>query len=194
MGIFDRISDDDASSDDVYLRLLEQRIIFVNREINDEAANLIVAQILYLDDRDPTKDIQLWIDSPGGSVVAGMAIYDTIRHIRADVATTCVGLAAGMAGFLLAAGTKGKRSSYNTARIMLCQPSAGSQDLSVDLEIQAREIAHMKNTLNELLAQKTGRSLATIQTDTERDCWFSPIEAINYGIIDKVIDRAQKVY
>ncbi len=190
MGIFDRRSDEAAGSADIYSRLLEQRIIFLNNEINDEAANLIVAQILYLDDRDPRKDIQLYINSPGGAVVAGMAIYDTIAHIRADVVTTCVGLAAGMAGFLLAAGTKGKRSSYNTARIMLCQPSAGSQDLSVDLEIQAREIAYVKNTINELLAQHTGRSLTTIQADTNQDYWFSPSEALDYGIIDKIIERA----
>jgi ATP-dependent Clp protease, protease subunit len=188
MGIFDRQSRDSESSfDDA--RLLDKRIVLVNTEINDDAANLIVAKLLYLEDTDSTQDIQLQIDSPGGAVTAGMAIYDTIQHIRVDVATTCLGLAGGMAGFLLAAGTRGKRFSYAKARIMLCPLAVGNSDGDIDLEIQAREILEVKNTIDKLLAQHTGQPLAKIQTDTDRDYWFSPSDALNYGIIDRVIDR-----
>lgn len=188
MGIFDNRSDDLDPALDIYDRLLRERIIFVGTEISDDLANTVVAQLLFLDDEDASKDIQLYINSPGGSVVAGLAIYDTIQHVRADVTTMCMGLAAGMAGLLLTAGTKGKRFSLSTARIMLC-PLLGGADTSVDIEVQAQEILRIQSIVNNLLATHTGRSSAQIAADTERDFWLSPSEAMDYGLIDRVIDQ-----
>jgi ATP-dependent Clp protease, protease subunit len=188
MSTFNQRSDDSEGSLDVCSRLLKDRIVLINTEINDELANTVVAQLLYLTDQDPTKDIYLYINSPGGAVTAGMAIYDTIQHIQADVVITCMGLAAGMSGFLLAAGTQGKRFSSPTARIMLCQPQ-GSSTPGIDIEVQAKEILYVKNKINELLAKHTGQPIAKIQTDTERDFWLTSSEALNYGIIDKIVDK-----
>jgi ATP-dependent Clp protease, protease subunit len=186
MGIFGNRSNEDNPLD-VYTRLLRERIIFISAEIDDELANSIVAQLLYLANEDSSKDIHLYINSSGGSVTAGMAIYDTIQHIDVDTSTICTGLAGGMAGFLLASGTKGKRFSLPQARIMLC-PLSGGVD-GVDLETQAREIHQIQSLINDLLAVHTGQPITTIQADTQQDFWFSPAEAVDYGLIDRVIDR-----
>ena len=174
---------------DIYSRLLRERIIFMGSEINAEVANLVVAQLLFLDSEDPEKDIYLYVNSPGGSVSAGMGIYDTIKQIRPDVCTICVGFAASMGAFLLSAGTKGKRMSLPHSRIMIHQPLGGAQGQATDLEIQAREILYIKQRLNEILADHTGKPLEQIQEDTERDFFMSAEEAKNYGLIDQVIDR-----
>jgi ATP-dependent Clp protease, protease subunit len=188
MGIFDQQSGDREGSLEVSARLLKDRIVLINTEINDELANTVVAQLLYLNDQNPTQDIYFYINSPGGAVTAGMAIYDTIQHIQADVVITCAGLAAGMAGFLLAAGAKGKRFSYPMARIMLCQPH-GKPINGVALEAQANKILYVRNKMNEFLAEHTGQPINKIQTDTEQDYWLSASEALNYGIIDKIIKQ-----
>lgn len=174
---------------DIYSRLLRERIVFLGTQVDDAVADSIVAQLLFLDAEDPEKDIQLYINSPGGSVTAGMAIYDTIQQIRPDVATICFGLAASMGAFLLSAGAKGKRMSLPSARIMIHQPLGGAQGQAVDIEIQAREILYHKNRLNELLAEHTGKPLERIEADTERDFFMSAEEAKNYGLIDQVISR-----
>ncbi len=174
---------------DIYSRLLRERIIFMGSEINAEVANLVVAQLLFLDSEDPEKDIYLYVNSPGGSVSAGMGIYDTIKQIRPDVCTICVGFAASMGAFLLSAGTKGKRMSLPHSRIMIHQPLGGAQGQATDIEIQAREILYIKQRLNEILADNTGKPLEQIQEDTERDFFMSAEEARNYGLIDQVIDR-----
>ena len=174
---------------DIYSRLLRERIIFMGSEINSEVANLVVAQLLFLDSEDPEKDIYLYVNSPGGSVSAGMGIYDTIKQIRPDVCTICVGFAASMGAFLLSAGTKGKRMSLPHSRIMIHQPLGGAQGQATDIEIQAREILYIKQRLNEILADHTGKPLEQIQEDTERDFFMSAEEAKNYGLIDQVIDR-----
>ena len=174
---------------DIYSRLLRERIIFMGSEINAEVANLVVAQLLFLDSEDPEKDIYLYVNSPGGSVSAGMGIYDTIKQIRPDVCTICVGFAASMGAFLLSAGTKGKRMSLPHSRIMIHQPLGGAQGQATDIEIQAREILYIKQRLNEILADHTGKPLEQIQEDTERDFFMSAEEAKNYGLIDQVIDR-----
>ncbi len=174
---------------DIYSRLLRERIIFMGSEINSEVANLVVAQLLFLDSEDPEKDIYLYVNSPGGSVSAGMGIYDTIKQIRPDVCTICVGFAASMGAFLLSAGTKGKRMSLPHSRIMIHQPLGGAQGQATDIEIQAREILYIKQRLNEILADHTGKPLEQIQEDTERDFFMSADEAKNYGLIDQVIDR-----
>ena len=174
---------------DIYSRLLRERIVFLGQEINADLANLVVAQLLFLDAEDPEKDIYVYINSPGGSVSAGMGIYDTLRHIRPDVSTICVGLAASMGAFLLSAGTKGKRMSLPHSRIMIHQPLGGAQGQATDIEIQAKEILYHKQRLNEMLAEHTGQSIERIQEDTERDFFMSAEEARDYGLVDQVIDR-----
>lgn len=172
---------------DIYSRLLRERIVFLGTQVTDEVADSIVAQLLYLDAEDPEKDVQLYINSPGGSVTAGMAIYDTMQQIRPDVMTICYGLAASMGAFLLAGGASGKRLSLPSSRIMIHQPLGGAQGQAVDIEIQAKEILYLKRRLNELLAQHTGQSLDKIETDTDRDFFMSADEAKEYGLIDQVI-------
>lgn len=174
---------------DIYSRLLRERIIFLGTPIDDAVANSIVAQLLYLDAEDSEKDIQLYINSPGGSVYAGMAIYDTIQQIRPDVVTICFGLAASMGAFLLAAGSAGKRMSLPDSRIMIHQPLGGAQGQAIDIEIQAREILYVKAQLNQLLSHHTGQPLERLEADTERDFFMSAEEAKNYGLIDQVISR-----
>ncbi|MBW4481658.1 MAG: ATP-dependent Clp endopeptidase proteolytic subunit ClpP [Tildeniella torsiva UHER 1998/13D] len=174
---------------DIYSRLLRERIVFLGTPVMDEVADSIVAQLLYLDAEDPEKDVQLYINSPGGSVTAGMAIYDTMQQIRPDVVTICFGLAASMGAFLLCAGAKGKRLSLPSSRIMIHQPLGGAQGQAVDIEIQAREILYHKNRLNELIAHHTGQPMERIETDTERDFYMSAAEAKAYGLIDDVVEQ-----
>lgn len=174
---------------DIYSRLLRERIIFLGTPVDDTVADSIVAQLLFLEAEDPEKDIQVYINSPGGSVTAGMAIYDTMQQIRPDVVTICFGFAASMGAFLLTAGTAGKRMSLPSARIMIHQPLGGAQGQAVDIEIQAKEILYHKRQLNELLAHHTGKPLERIEADTERDFYMSAAEAKNYGLIDQVISR-----
>ncbi len=174
---------------DIYSRLLRERIIFLGTPIDDAVANSLVAQLLFLDADDSEKDIQIYINSPGGSVTAGMAIYDTIQQIRPDVVTICFGLAASMGALLLTAGTAGKRMSLPDSRIMIHQPLGGAQGQAVDIEIQAKEILYHKSKLNEILASHTGQPLEKIEADTERDFFMSASEAKNYGLIDQVISR-----
>jgi ATP-dependent Clp protease, protease subunit len=174
---------------DIYSRLLRERIVFLGQPIDSNEANLIVAQLLFLDAEDPEKDIYMYINSPGGSVTAGMGIFDTMKHIRSDVCTVCTGLAASMGAFLLSAGTKGKRTSLPHSRIMIHQPLGGAQGQATDIEIQAREILYHKQRLNEYLAEHTGQPLEKIAEDTERDFFMSPEEAKDYGLIDQVVDR-----
>ena len=172
---------------DIFSRLLNDRIIFLSEEVNDTTASLIVAQLLYLEAQDPDKDIQFYINSPGGSVTAGMAIYDTMQYIKCDVATICVGMAASMGAFLLSAGTKGKRMALPNAEIMIHQPLGGTQGQATEIEIAARHILKTKEKLNRMLSEYTGQSLETIQKDTDRDNYMSAEEACAYGLIDKVI-------
>jgi len=174
---------------DIYSRLLRERIIFLVTPVMDDVADSIVAQLLFLDAEDPEKDVQLYINSPGGSVTAGMAIYDTMQQIRPDVVTICFGLAASMGAFLLSGGAKGKRMSLPSSRIMIHQPSGGAQGQSADIEIQAKEILYLKKRLNEMLAEHTGQDLARIEADTERDFFMSAEEAMTYGLIDQVVTR-----
>ena len=172
---------------DIYSRLLKERVIFLVGPVNDSVANVIVAQLLFLESENPDKDISLYINSPGGSVSAGMAIYDTVRFIKPNVSTLCTGLAASMGAFLLAAGTKGKRFSLPNSRIMIHQPSGGAQGQATDIEIQAKEILYLRERLNGILAENTGRSVEEIRRDTERDNFMSAEEAEKYGMIDKVL-------
>jgi len=174
---------------DIYSRLLRDRIIFLGKPIDSDFANLIVAQLLFLDAEDTDKDIYLYINSPGGSVNAGMGIYDTMNHIRPEVCTICTGLAASMGAFLLSAGTKGKRMSLPHSRIMIHQPLGGAQGQATDIEIQAKEILYQKQRLNQILADNTGKPLAQIEEDTDRDFFMSAQEALDYGLVDQVIDR-----
>jgi ATP-dependent Clp protease, protease subunit len=174
---------------DIYNRLYRERIIFLGRDVDDEIANQIVAVMLYLDSEDPEKDIVLYINSPGGSVTAGMAIFDTMQHIKADVVTICVGLAASMGSFLLAAGTKGKRLALPHSRIMIHQPSGGTRGQATDIEIEAREILRIRRQLNQIYAERTGQLLARIEKDMDRDYFMSPQEALDYGLIDRVIEE-----
>ncbi len=174
---------------DIYSRLLRERIVFLGTPIDDAVANSIVAQLLFLDAEDSEKDIQLYVNSPGGSVYAGMAIYDTMQQIRPDVVTICFGLAASMGAFLLTAGAAGKRMSLPDSRIMIHQPLGGAQGQAIDIEIQAREILYIKAKLNQLMAHHTGQALERIEADTERDFFMSADEAKNYGLIDQVISR-----
>ena len=172
---------------DIFSRLLNDRIIFLGEEVNDLTARLVVAQLLYLEAQDPDKDIQLYINSPGGSVTAGMAIYDTMQYIKCDVSTICVGMAASMGAFLLAAGAEGKRIALPNAEIMIHQPSAGTQGKVTDMEIDVEHFLKIKKKINEILAEKTGKSAEQVKLDSERDKWMSAEEAKEYGLIDKVI-------
>ena len=174
---------------DIFSRLLRERIIFLGTAIDDMVANLVVAQLLLLDSENPEKDIMLYINSPGGSVTAGLAIYDTMQHIRADVSTICLGQAASMGAFLLSSGTKGKRMALPHSRVLIHQPLGGAQGQATDIEIQAQEILRLKKALNETLAANTGQSIKKIEKDTDRDYIMTPQEALEYGMIDKVITR-----
>ena len=172
---------------DIFSRLLKDRIIMLNGEVNDASASLIVAQLLFLESEDPDKDIYLYINSPGGSITSGMAIYDTMQYIKPDVSTICIGMAASMGAFLLAAGAKGKRLALPNSEIMIHQPLGGTRGQATDIEIHAKRILKMKDTLNQILSERTGQPLEKIQMDTERDNFMSSIEAKEYGLIDEVI-------
>ena len=172
---------------DIFSRLLNDRIIFLGEEVTDVSANLVVAQLLFLESEDPNKDIQLYINSPGGSVTAGMAIYDTMNYVKCDVSTICMGMAASMGAFLLAGGAKGKRFALPNAEIMIHQPSGGAQGQATDIQIVAEQILRTKKKLNEIQAANTGQSLETIAADTERDNWMTAEEAKAYGLIDELV-------
>ena len=172
---------------DIFSRLLNDRIIFLSEEVNDTTASLIVAQLLYLESQNPDQDIQFYINSPGGSVTAGMAIYDTMQYIKCDVSTICIGMAASMGAFLLAAGTKGKRMALPNAEIMIHQPSAGTQGKVTDMEIDVEHFLKIKQRLNKIMAENTGKTPEQIKTDSERDNWMIAEEAREYGLVDKVI-------
>ena len=174
---------------DIYSRLLKDRIIFLSEEVNDTTASLIVAQLLYLEAQDPDKDIQFYINSPGGSVTAGMAIYDTMQYIKCDVSTICMGMAASMGAFLLAGGTKGKRLALPNAEIMIHQPSGGARGQATEIQIAAEHILKTRQKLNQILAENTGKSIEEIARDTERDNFMSADEAKAYGLVDEVIKR-----
>jgi ATP-dependent Clp protease protease subunit len=174
---------------DIYSRLLKERIIFLGTAVNDEIANLVIAQLLFLEADDPDKDITFYINSPGGVITAGMAIYDTMCYVKCDIATLCLGQAASMAALLLAAGAKGKRYSLPNARVMIHQPLGGFQGQATDIDIHAREILRIRKDLNTILASHTGQKVKKIQTDTERDFFMSAVEAKKYGIIDKVLAK-----
>ncbi len=173
---------------DIFSRLLMDRIVFLGSGINDDVANIILAQLLFLDAEDPERDIFMYINSPGGSVYAGMAIYDTMQHLRAPVSTFCVGMAASMGAVLLAAGAEGKRNALPNARIMIHQPSGGYQGSAADIEVQAKEILHMRQRLNEIIAKHTGKDVETVQNDVDRDRFMDPVEAVEYGLIDRVLE------
>jgi ATP-dependent Clp protease protease subunit len=172
---------------DIYSRLLKERIIFLGEEVNDTSASIVVAQLLFLEAEDPEKDIQIYINSPGGSVTAGMAIYDTMQYVKCDVSTICIGMAASMGAFLLAGGTKGKRMALPNAEIMIHQPSGGSQGQATEIEIAAKHILRTKEKLNSILAERTGQPLDVIVRDTDRDNYMTAEEAKSYGLIDQVI-------
>jgi ATP-dependent Clp protease protease subunit len=174
---------------DIYSRLLKERVVFLVGPVNDQSANLVVAQLLFLESENPDKDISLYINSPGGSVSAGMAIYDTMNFIKPDVSTLCTGMAASMGAFLLAAGAKGKRFSLPSSRVMIHQPLGGAQGQATDIEIHAREILRLRSDLNKILAEQTGQPLEKIERDTERDYFMSAAEAQAYGLVDKVISK-----
>jgi len=176
---------------DIYSRLLKDRIIFLGSQIDDHVANLIIAQMLFLEADDPDKDIRLYINSPGGSVTAGMAIYDTMRYICCDVSTICVGLAASMGAFLLVAGAEGKRFALPNSEIMIHQPSGGAQGQATDIEIQAKRIIRVKQEINKILSERTGQPLDKITADTERDYFMSALEAKEYGLVDSVVEKIQ---
>lgn len=177
---------------DIFSRLLKERIIFVSGEVNDTMADLVVAQLLFLEAEDPEKDIQMYINSPGGNVTSGFAIFDTMNHIKPDVSTICVGLAASMGAILLTAGTKGKRFALPNADIMIHQPLGGSQGQAEDIRIQAEKILETRERLNKILAERTGQPLEKIEKDTDRDFFMSPERAVEYGIIDKVLESRSK--
>ncbi len=172
---------------DIYSRLLKDRIIFLGGGIDDNVANLVMAQLLFLESENDTKDIQMYINSPGGSVSAGLAIYDTMNHVKPNVSTICMGMAASMGAFLLAGGEKGKRFALPNSRIMLHQVAGGTEGQATDIEIEAKEILRIKKLMNEILAKNTGQKFDKVDRDTERNFWFSPTEAKDYGIIDKVL-------
>ena len=174
---------------DIFSRLLNDRVIFLSDEVNDATASLVVAQMLFLEAQDPDKDISFYINSPGGSVSAGMAIYDTMNFIKCDVSTICIGMAASMGAFLLSAGTKGKRFALPHSEIMIHQPLGGAKGQATDIEIQAKQILRIKATLNEILAANTGKPLEVIERDTDRDNYMTAQEALDYGIIDKILTR-----
>ena len=173
---------------DIYSRLLKDRIIFLGEEINDAVASIVVAQLLFLESEDPSKDIHLYINSPGGSVTAGMAIYDTMKYIKCDVSTVCIGMAASMGAFLLSSGTKGKRYALPNAEIMIHQPLGGAQGQATEIQIAAEHILKTKKKLNEILASNSGQPLEVVEADTDRDNWMTAKEAQEYGLIDKVIE------
>lgn len=172
---------------DIYSRLLKERIIFLGEEVNETTASLVVAQLLFLESEDPSKDISLYINSPGGSVTAGMAIYDTMQYIKCDVSTICIGMAASMGAFLLAGGAKGKRMALPNAEIMIHQPLGGAQGQATDIKIAAEHILRTKEKLNKILSENTGKSLDVIAADTERDNWMTAEQAVEYGLIDSVV-------
>ena len=174
---------------DIYSRLLKDRIIFLGEEVNDKSASIVIAQLLFLESEDPSKDISLYINSPGGSVTAGLGIYDTMQYIKCDVSTICCGMAASMGAFLLAGGAKGKRFALPNAEIMIHQPSGGSQGQATEIEIAAKHILKTKEKLNRMLSENTGKPYETIAADTERDNWMSAEEACAYGLIDSVIAK-----
>ena len=174
---------------DIYSRLLKERIVFINGEINDQVSSLVVAQLLFLEAEDPDKDVNIYINSPGGVITSGLAIYDTMNYIKPDIVTICVGQAASMAAVLLAAGTKGKRLALPNARVMIHQPLGGTQGQASDIEIHAKEILSLRTTLNKILSDASGQTLKKIQDDTERDFFMSASEAKAYGIIDKTIKK-----
>lgn len=174
---------------DIFSRLLNDRIIILSEEVNDTTASLVVAQLLFLEGQDPDKDISFYINSPGGSITSGMAIYDTMQYIKCDVSTICIGMAASMGAFLLSSGTKGKRYALPNSEIMIHQPSGGSQGQATDIRIQAERILKMKANLNKMLAENTGKPIEQIERDTERDNFMSAAEAVEYGLIDKVIEH-----
>ncbi|MEI8205247.1 MAG: ATP-dependent Clp endopeptidase proteolytic subunit ClpP [Kiritimatiellales bacterium] len=176
---------------DIYSRLLKERIIFLGTEINDDVSNLVIAQLLFLQSEDAEKDISIYINSPGGVVTSGMAIYDTMQFLKCPITTYCVGQAASMGAVLLAAGTKGKRFALPNARIMIHQPLGGSQGQATDIEIQTKEILRMKKRLNEILADHTGKPIKTIEKDTDRDFFMSAEEAVKYGLVDEVVVKKQ---
>ncbi|MBQ2914456.1 MAG: ATP-dependent Clp endopeptidase proteolytic subunit ClpP [Clostridia bacterium] len=182
-------TDKGERSYDIFSRILEDRIIFLSGEITDEVANLVVAQLIYLESKDPTKDISIYINSPGGSVTAGMAIYDTMNYIRCDVATICAGMAASMGAFLLSSGTKGKRFALPNAEIMIHQVLGGARGQATDVAIQTQQLLKTKNKLNRILAENTGKDIATIERDTERDNYLTAQEAMEYGLIDQVFTK-----
>ena len=183
--VVDQTSNGERSYD-IYSRLLEDRIIFLTGEINDAVANIVVAQLIYLEGKNPDKDIFLYINSPGGSVSAGLAIFDTINYIKCDVSTCCIGLAASMGAFLLASGTKGKRFALPNSEIMIHQPLGGAQGQASDIEIQAKHIQKIKQKINTILSERTSQPLEKIEKDTDRDFYMSPNEALEYGLIDKI--------
>ena len=174
---------------DIFSRLLNERIIMLSDEVNDATASLVVAQLLYLEGQDPDKDIHLYINSPGGSISAGMAIYDTMQFIKCDVSTICIGMAASMGSFLLAAGAKGKRMTLPNSEIMIHQPMGGTKGQASDIKIQADHILFIRNRMNRLLAEITGQPLETIERDTDRDNWLTAEDAVKYGLVDKIIDK-----
>lgn len=174
---------------DIYSRLLKERIIFLGEEVNDVTAGLVVAQMLFLESEDPSKDINFYINSPGGSVTAGFAIYDTMKYVKCDVCTTCIGMAASMGAFLLSGGTKGKRFALPNAEIMIHQPSGGAQGQASEIKINADHILKIRDRLNKILADNTGKPIEQIAIDTDRDNWFSAEEAVEYGLIDAVIEK-----
>ncbi len=176
---------------DIYSRLLKERIIFLSEDVNATTASLVTAQMLFLEAEDPDKDIMFYINSPGGEVTSGMMIYDTMQYIKPDIQTICMGMAASMGAFLLAAGTKGKRFALPNAEVMIHQPSGGAQGQATDIVIAAEHIVKMKNKLNEILADRTGQDIEKIRIDTERDHWMSAEEALEYGLIDQIMDRSQ---
>lgn len=175
---------------DIYSRLLKDRIVMLSGEVNDQVASSIVAQFLFLEAQDPDKDIYFYINSPGGVITSGLSMFDTMNYIKPDIVTICIGQAASMGAFLLAAGTKGKRYALPNARIMIHQPSGGAQGQSTDIQIQAKEIQRLKDTLNEILAKQTGKDVKQIEFDTERDNFMSSAEAVEYGLIDKVLEQS----
>ena len=174
---------------DIFSRLLNERIIMLSDEVNDATASLVVAQLLYLEGQDPDKDIHLYINSPGGSISAGMAIYDTMQFIKCDVSTICIGMAASMGSFLLAAGAKGKRMTLPNSEIMIRQPMGGTKGQASDIKIQADHILFIRNRMNRLVAEMTGQPLETIERDTDRDNWLTAEDAVKYGLVDKIIDK-----
>lgn len=186
--VVDQTSNGERSYD-IYSRLLEDRIIFLTGEINDAVANMIVAQLIYLEGKNPDKDIYLYINSPGGSVSAGLAIFDTINFIKCDVSTCCIGLAASMGAFLLASGTKGKRFALPNSEIMIHQPLGGAQGQASDIEIQAKHIQKIKEKINRILSERTGQPLEKVEKDTDRDFYMSAEQALEYGLIDKIFEK-----